>query len=416
MFGNLFKKKAPKWNDLSHAQKNMVASKIGRYVKAMAGARYKIVSGFDQTQREAGLPEMWGEDKILNSYSRGRMLDMARNAVRNSATFNTILKQMDFNVCGTKAGKVILDFPDIDLSKEVVELFSKFTRSADFFDGYSFNTVLKLILKNALLGGDCVVLFDNGLIEDSGKLLIYEADEIGNTTDEAIRSHYGKSAYQSLGKVYNPNSRWIGTVVSRACRGAEQFDPSKCYFLHRDPDASQFDSLWLQPSNVWRPAQGRGVSQSSSSLGTIIDLEDLCGYELQAAKKNAQTFAQIYKNAAETNEADIPSAFDEDTDFSDMTDEEIEEAVKQEANIKEQVITFQKAMSAGILYEAMPDNYRMELLDTKHPNDKIEDFIKWLAGRSSAVFGMSEAYATLMPTGADFRAQQLLTQPAFLEA
>lgn len=73
-------------------------------------------------------------------------------------------------------------------------------------------------------------------------------------------------------------------------------------------------------------------------------------------------------------------------------------------------------MSAGILYEAMPDDYRMELLDTKHPNDKIEDFIKWLAGRSSAVYGMSEAYATLMPTGADFRAQQLLTQPAFLEA
>ena len=125
---------------------------------------------------------MSSEDSILNNYSRGRMLDMARNAVRNSSTFNTILKQMDFNVCGTKAGKVILDFPDLNLNKEVVELFSKFTRSADFFDGYSFNTVLKLILKNALIGGDCVVLFDNGLIEDSGKILVYESDEIGNTT------------------------------------------------------------------------------------------------------------------------------------------------------------------------------------------------------------------------------------------
>ena len=223
------------------------------------------------------------------------MLDMARNALRNSPTFNTILKQMDFNVCGTKAGKVVLDFPDIELSKDVVELFSRFTRSADFFDGYSFNTVLKLILKNALIGGDCVVLFDNGLVEDSGKLLIYESDEIGNTTEEAIKEHYGEYAHQSLGKVYNPNGRWIGTVVSRSQRGAAQFLPDKCYFLHRDPDASSFDSLWLQPSNIWRVAQGRGVSQSASSLGTIIDLEDLCGYELQAAKKNAQTFAQVYK-------------------------------------------------------------------------------------------------------------------------
>lgn len=58
----------------------------------------------------------------------------------------------------------------------------------------------------------------------------------------------------------------------------------------------------------------------------------------------------------------------------------------------------------------------MELLDTKHPNDKTQDFIKWLAGRSSAAFGLSEAFATLMPSSADFKAQQLMTQPAFQEA
>jgi len=37
-----------------------------------------------------------------------------------------------------------------------------------------------------VLGGDVVLLFDDGLIEDSGKILIYEPDEIGNSTDEAI--------------------------------------------------------------------------------------------------------------------------------------------------------------------------------------------------------------------------------------
>lgn len=141
---------------------------------------------------------------------------MTRNAARNSATFNTIMKQMDFNVCGTKAGKAILDFPELATSKELVERFSEFTRSADFFDGLSFNSVLKLILKNALIGGDCVVMFDDGLIEDSGKLLIYESDEIGSTTEEAVKSHFGAGATQSLGKVYSPTSRWIGTIVSRS--------------------------------------------------------------------------------------------------------------------------------------------------------------------------------------------------------
>lgn len=292
MFG-FFKKqadtKAPSWSSLKPEQQAIVAHKIASAYKNMA--RYKIVSGFDQYQRERGQIERKDENEILSAYERGRLLDMARNAVRNSATFNTILKQMDYNVCGIKAGKVILNFPDAGMSKELQLLFSQFTRSADFFDGLSFNALLKLILKTQLVGGDAVVLFDNGLIEDSGKLLVYESDEIGSTTDEAIEKHFGKGARQSLGKVYSPNGRWIGAVVSRSQRGADVFDPDKSYFLSRDPDASMFDSLWLMPSNVWRVNQGRGITQSASSLGAIIDLEDLCGFELAAAKKNSQTFA-----------------------------------------------------------------------------------------------------------------------------
>ena len=260
MFG-IFKKKrsaAPSWKSLTPEQKKVVMRNLARVYNSMA--RYKIVTGFDQSQREVGQIETKGEDQILSAYGRGRLLDMARQAARNSATFNTIMKQMDYNVCGVKAGKVILNLPDADMGKELQRLFARFTRSADFFDGLSFNALLKLILKTQLIGGDTVILFDNGLIEDSGKLVVYESDEIGNTTEKAIKEHFGAGARQSLGKVYNQNGRWIGAVVSRSQRGQDEFDPSKCYFLHRDPDASMFDSPWLMPSNVWRVNQGRGIT------------------------------------------------------------------------------------------------------------------------------------------------------------
>ena len=119
------------------------------------------------------------------------MLDLARNATRNSSTFNGILKQFDLNAIGTKGGKAIFDFEN---AEGIKAQFAKWTRDADFFDGLSFNTLLKLILKTYILGGDMVLMFDDGLIEDSGKLVIYEPDEIGNTTPEAVASHYGKSA------------------------------------------------------------------------------------------------------------------------------------------------------------------------------------------------------------------------------
>lgn len=415
MFGFNFKKKSPQWNDLSNNQKLQVTSKIAKSIKAMmAGPRYKLVSGTDVWQRERGMTEHRDEDKILNVYGRGAMLDLARNAARNSSTFTGILKQFDLNAIGTKGGKAIFDF---DNSKAIKEQFAKWTRDADFFDGLSFNTVLKLILKTYILGGDMVLMFDDGLIEDSGKLVIYEPDEIGNTTGDALASHYGKYAKQSLGRVYNGNGRFIGAIVSRSQRGADEFDPSKSYFLRRDPDASMFDSFWMMPRNVFRVAQGRGVSPMAASLATMIDLEDLCGFELAAAKKNSQTLAQVLQSSSASNEdVAMPSAFDSGTDFSSMTDDEIEAATQEEIVSNVQTMALDRVNAAGCIYQVMPENYKMELLDTKHPNEHMPDFINWLATKSASPFGLSREFATFMPSGADFRANQLYSERAFEEA
>ena len=88
-----------------------MTSRIAKGVKAMmAGPRYKLVSGTDVWQRGRGMTERRDEDEILNTYGRGAMLDLARNAARNSSTFNGVLKQFDLNAVGTKGGKAIFDF------------------------------------------------------------------------------------------------------------------------------------------------------------------------------------------------------------------------------------------------------------------------------------------------------------------
>ena len=411
MFG-FFKKKAAEWKDLGQKQQISATRKI---IKALqSGARYKIVSGSDEWQRERGMIEHRNEDEILNSYGRGKLLDLARNATRNSSTFNAILKQFDLNVVGTSGGKIITNF---DNAQPVRDAFAKWTRDADFFDGLSFNTLLKLILKTYILGGDMVLMFDDGLLEDSGKIVVYEPDEIGSTTEDALAQHYGAFARQSLGRVYNGNGRFIGAIVSRSQRGAETFDPAKSYFLRRDPDASMFDSFWLMPRNVFRVAQGRGVTPLTSSLATILDLEDLCGFEIAAAKKNAQTLAQVLQETSSSTEDEVmPSAFDEGTDFENMTDDEIREAVKAEQQSNVQTITLDRVNLAGAIYQVMPEGFKMELLDTKHPNNNTPEFIKWLAGRSSAPFGLTQQFATLQADGGAFRAEQIMTWPAFYEA
>ena len=121
------------------------------------------------------------------------------------------------------------------------------------------------------------------------------------------------------------------------------------------------------------------------------------------------------QNTPDQEDAIAPSVFDSETDFDSMTDKEIEEAVEAEKTSQEQTVTLEKVRAAGVVYQVMPENYRIELLDTKHPNPTMPDFINWLAGRSAAPFGLTQQFATLATDGSSFKAQQLMSQPAFAE-
>jgi len=99
-----------------------------------------------------------------------------------------------------------------------------------------------------------------------------------------------------------------------------------------------------------------------------------------------------------------------------MTDEEIEEASNEEAENQVQTVSLERVNAAGCIYQVMPEDYKMELLDTKHPNQNMPSFINWLATKSAAPFGLSEQFATFMPRGSDFRANQLFSARSFEEA
>lgn len=262
------------------------------------------------------------------------MLNLARNQMRNSSTFVGLMKQFDLNAVGIQGGKATFAFEDADKAGLLKREFAKWTRDAEFYDGLSLNSLLKVILRTYLIGGDAVLLYDDGLVEDSGRILLFEPDCIGNTTEDALVRHYGKGAKQSLGRVMNANGRFQGVIISRSQRGLDVFDEKKCYFLKRDPQVSQLDSLWMMPRNVWRIEQGRGYPQVASSLATTIDLEDLCSYELASAKANSQTLAQVIQEQAQ-EEAVVPSVFDTDTDFSQLTESELNAAVEAEKSVEE---------------------------------------------------------------------------------
>lgn len=234
--------------------------------------QYKIVDGSSRMIEQSSA-EYRSEDEILSPDRRARLLDLTRNLVRNSSLFNTILGQMTTNVVSTVGGKVVLSIPDKQLNDTLKSNFFNYTRNVDFYSGDNLNRLLKRILREYIIGGDCLLLFDDSIVEGSGKILFFESNEIVDVPIEEVRRRYGKNAVLSNGKVYSANGRHIGTIVSKSQRGQSVADPSKCYFLKKDPDAGPLEGGWFHFSCNWR--EGRGVSQAASAIATIHQLEDL---------------------------------------------------------------------------------------------------------------------------------------------
>ena len=371
--------------------------------------QYKIVDGSSRTI-EPSSAEYRKEDEILSPDRRARLLDLTRNLVRNSSLFNTILGQMTTNVVSTVGGKVVLSIPDKQLNDKLKSNFFNYTRNVDFYTGDNLNRLLKRILREYIIGGDCLLLFDDSIVEGSGKILFFESDEIVDAPIEEVHRRYGRNAVLSNGKVYSANGRHIGTIVSKSQRGATVADPSKCYFLKKDPDAGPLDGGWFHFSCNWR--EGRGVSQAASAIATIHQLEDLVQSELMASRRNSQIFCWLTQNRQA--EQQIPSAFDDTTDFESMTDGEIEEAAKQESN-DVQTVSFNKAIENSVVYEALPDGFSAQQLSMNHPNQNVEVMVDWLANRCAATLGLSRIFATGNPEDGNWRSNQLFSYPAILE-
>lgn len=129
--------------------------------KIQARGKYKIVDGRTQQNIEPSTVDFRTEDEVLDPMKRAKLLDLTRNLVRNSSLFNTILGQLTTNVVSTCGGKVILNYPNKFFDKTLKNNFFEYTRNVDFFTGDTFNHFLKRILREYVIGGDCVLLFDN---------------------------------------------------------------------------------------------------------------------------------------------------------------------------------------------------------------------------------------------------------------
>ena len=282
-------------SNLAHSLRNVQAL-------ALSHNGYKVVSGRDQENRPLAIAESGDEFKQLSQSDRNRIISFARKLVRNSDQFEAILHQFELNVVGTVGGKAVFDFGsdklDDPVENAMTDAFASWAAHCEFFDDYSLNRLLKLALRTQLLGGDLVIVFDDDLVEDSGQVIVFEPDCIGNIPPSDFNKLF-PSYTQTQGIIKNANGKTVGAIVSWSQRGQNEYalktpdGKLAAWPLVKKPGQNWKDSLFILHRHVWRFNQGHGSSGVWSALATLCDLTDLQGYEIQSAKKNSQTIGQV---------------------------------------------------------------------------------------------------------------------------
>lgn len=420
---NLFSlfSKPKKFDRLSDAERQTVASNysramvdLGKALEARFGKGYEAVTSPFDKQRRASVVETKGEDKILKARDRARLVNLQRDMMRNSPTRVAQDQQLRVNVVGSVGGKLYASFPAEykDAADEVMRYFNSvwFPR-AEFTYRKNFNWLLKTCLTAMDVNSTVVLVFDDGILtggNGTGRIRGFEGDEIANVPDSDFERYFPKGFTQSQGFVYNKSGMWTGLFASTSQRGRTCFDPKLGVLkLKLDPFDDSVDTNWVMLGNQRRFNQGAPVSALAAAVNAAIDLHETAGSEAQAAKVNAQIVGQILTDASE----DVPDT----TGGGAFSDEVVAPAGPA---VKDKEFSLKRLQSIGAVFDQMPENMRIDLLDTKRPNPNMAAYIEFLAGQVGGVKGLARVYSTMRAAQSytAFRGEQVMTEPSFREA
>lgn len=424
IFGKLFgrpsnsgKSGGVTWSQLTPAQRHAVARKLAGGVMGLVNlshfGKYEAVTSPFSSQRRAATVETGGEDKQLSPYQRNQLVNLSRDMMRNAPERVMQDQQLRVNIVGCEGGKLHASFPKgfEDAANAVMHYFNKvWAPRAEFTFRQNFNWVLKTALTAQDVGGNVVLVFDDGVLtggNGTGRVRGFEADEIADIPQDLFAKYFPKTYKQSRGFIYNDSGMFCGLFASTSQRGAGVFEPSAGFLtLKLDPfdDATQPNFIVL--GDMRRYNQGRAVSPLVSALTALVDLHETVASEAQAAKLNAQMVGQILES--ETAEPDDVSPGLDDRETADAT-QALPETVK---------FSTKELKAIGAHFDKMPYGLKVELLDTKRPNLNIIAYVEHVTGVIGATRGLARVYSTLkaQTSYTAFRGEQAMSEQSFRES
>jgi len=353
-----------------------------------------VYDGAESTRLRRKSPiEYTNEEGILPLWKKLGAIAVGRDLERNFSPAKGILNQFKVNVVGP-LGKIQIN---IEGGKEGEKYFNEiWAKDCDARDENHFSTILQNIVASVIREGDCGILVDDGIIDNDGKLWMYEADQIGNIKSDQFKAKYGEKYNQDSGIIREKNGKISGYIFSGS-RGKTEYDIKEVTVFKR--------GVAKLIKNPWRLNQGRGVGSILTSATQVSDLYEILAAELGSAKR-AALIAGYTKRT--------PTITDPDN-FVEAEAIEGEETTTTTTTALDTYDSFE-ALSGGH-WEYLQEGDDVGVLDLKgRPNSGLADFINAVLAMSGASLGLAKVYTTLQASTSytAFRGEMLISWATFI--
>lgn len=399
----------------------------GRSVSpASAGAALqRIYARYDAVlmtgNRRRRLMDRGSEESEFRKYDRMYAISLGRDMHRNQSKYVALERIISRMTAGTV--KCQVNTADKSWNRAAEEYFNH-TFAPDCLltvPRTHLSELCQQLVASLIREGDALVVYDDGLARNSGKLLVFEADQLVMMAEDDFKAEF-PDCYQEQGVILDDLGCIHGYIVSSvkdAAALADRRRPNALSVLPRSECLVYKTDQAVLLAARYRPGQIRGVPEMLPVSIALDDADEMVKSEMLTAKRAAKTYATVSLGEPSQNamaQSDLIAAIEQQEaagNFDPVSGQIIDPDAPPRPSVERPHYQSIDDNDAAIV-TYLDGRDKLDIHDPQRPNLDMQEFYRARNADAAAALGLAGGYAEMRVTNSytAHRGETLLTWSA----
>ena len=408
-------------NSLGAMLKKLFGRK-GRPSTGAGAALQRLYARYDAVlvtgNRRRRLMDRGSEESEFRKYDRMYAISLGRDMHRNQSKYVSLESSIGRMVAGIVHCQ--LNTPDDSWNKAAEKYFNgKFAPDCLLsIPRTHLSELCQQLVASLIREGDALVVYDDGIAKNSGKLLVFEADQLVMMAEDDFKAEF-PDCYQEQGVILDELGCIKGFIVSSvkdAAALADRRRPNALSVLPRSDCLVYTTEQAVLLAARYRPGQIRGVPEMLPVSIALDDADEMVKSEMLTAKRAAKTYATVSLGEPSQNamaQSDLIAAVEQQEaagNYDPSTGQIVDPDAPPHPSVERpHYQSIDDNDSAIVTY--LDGRDRLDIHDPQRPNLDMQDFYRARNADAAAALGIARSHAemSVQTSYTAFRGESLMT-------